>query len=151
MGGVATGHHYVPQAIWKNLDKASQQWKALNKITTRALKNPRLSNSYDQLHRGVSKQVRELVEDLEKDLGKPLKDFDKEDFEELGRRLAKAGGDVEKFNARLANYEPQARNMADAFMESLEEVFPAAEKTAEVTGEAAEGAAEVAAESGAVP
>ena len=37
----AFGHHYIPQAIWKNLDKASQSWEFLNKLTTRALKNPR--------------------------------------------------------------------------------------------------------------
>jgi hypothetical protein len=148
---LGVGHHFIPQAIWKNLDKATQQWKFLNRLTSRALKNPRLSNPYDKLHRGVNRQTRELVEDLEKELGKSLKDFDKGDFEKLGERLERAGADIEKFNARLENLEPEARSLGEAMVETLEEIFPAAAETAVTTGEAAGAVVEGAAESGIIP
>ena len=126
----------MPRALWKNLDKASQQWKFLDRLTTRELKNPRVSNPYDKLHRGLNNQTREVIRDLEKDLGKSLKDFERGDFEELGARLERAGGDIEAFNARLANYEPEARSLAEAMTETLEELFPAVEETAAGTAEA---------------
>lgn len=58
-----------------------------------------------------------------------------------------AGDDVQAFNERLANLEPEARNFADAFAEALEEIFPAAVEAGAATGEAAGAAAE----SGVIP
>jgi RHS repeat-associated protein len=147
----AFGHHYIPQAIWKNLDKASQAWRFLNKLTTRALKNPQLSNPYDRLHRGVNKQTQQLVEDLEKDLGKSIKDFEKGDWEKLGDRLENAGGDIEKFSERLESLEPDARSLGEAMTETLEELYPAAAETVVDTGAAAGAVVEGAAESGLIP
>jgi RHS repeat-associated protein len=147
----AVGHHYIPRAIWKGLDKASQSWRFLNKVTTRALKNSKLSNPYDRLHRGVNRQVKELVDDLQKDLGKSVKDFERGDWEKLGERLERAGGDIEKFNARLEELEPEARTMGEAMLDALEEIFPAAVEAAADTGVAAGVVAEGAAETGAIP
>jgi hypothetical protein len=109
-----------------------------------------LSNPYDKLHRGVNKQTRELVEKLERDTGRSVKDFERGDWERLEGELERAGGDIDAFNARLANLEPEARTLGEAMAETLEELFPAAADAAVTTGEAAGAAAEGAAESGAV-
>lgn len=59
-------------------------------------------------------------------MGKSIRDFEKGDWEELEERLEGAGGDIEKFNARLESLEPEARNLGEAITETLEELFPAA-------------------------
>jgi RHS repeat-associated protein len=145
--GAALGHHFIPKQVWADISKASDAWKFLNKVTTRALKNPRLSNSFDHLHRGLNKQTEELVSDLEKQLGKSVEDFNKGDLQELASRLERAGGDFEKFNARMEALEPEARTFGEAVGQALEEVFPAAAEAATeaapLAGDAAEGAAAV--------
>jgi hypothetical protein len=88
---------------------------------------------------------------LQKDLGKSIKDFEKGDWEELEERLERAGGDIEKFNARLESLEPEARNLGEAMTETLEELFPAAAEAVVDAGAAAGAVAEGAAETGVMP
>ena len=92
-----------------------------------------------------------MVEDLEKDLGKSIKDFEKGDWEKLGERLENAGGDIEKFNARLESLEPDARSLGEAMPKTLQELFPAAAEPLVDTGAAAGAVVEGAAESGLIP
>jgi len=139
---VAVGHHYIPKEVWSKIDKASDAWRVLSKTTTGALKQPRLSNSYDKLHRGLNRQVRELVRKLERELGKSLEDFQRGDFEQLQESLESAGEDVAAFNERLEALEPEARTFGEALAGALEEAFPALTRAASATGEAATGAAE---------
>jgi hypothetical protein len=68
---------------------------------------------------------------------KPLDRFTKADWEELASRLERAGGDIEKFNARLETLEPQARTFGEAMAQALEEIYPAAEGAASASGAAA--------------
>lgn len=79
---------------------------------------------------------------MERDLGKSAEDFEKGDWEKLGQRLEMAGEDVQAFNERLANLEPEARSFGQAFSEALEEIYPAAAEAGAATGEAAGAAAE---------
>jgi hypothetical protein len=144
---LAAGHHFTPKQIWADINKASDARKFLNRVTTRALKNPRLSNSFDRLHRALNKDTEELVSDVEKQLGKSIEDFNKGDFQELASRIERAGGDIEKFNARMEALEPEARTFGEAVAEALEEVFPAAAaagaEAAPLAGDVAVGAAEI--------
>ena len=143
---MAVGHHYIHREIWQDLDRASKAYKFLNRVTTRALRRPRLSNSFDRLHRALNRQVDEVVRETERDLGKSLRSFERGDFEELTTRLEAAGEDVAAFNERLAELEPEARTFAEAVSEALAEVFPAAASAAEATAPLAEAAAEAAVE-----
>lgn len=144
----AVGHHFIPKQVWANIDKTSNAYRVFNRTVSDALKNPKLSNSYDALHRKLNRQVDKVLRDLEKDLGKSVEDFDKGDFEALGERLEASGEDVAAFNERLYALEPQATRFADALAQALEEVFPAAADAASQTAETAGTAAEAAAESG---
>jgi hypothetical protein len=92
------GHHFIPQQVWQNVSKASDAWRVSNKTTTGALKNPRLSNPYDNLHRAFNRRTDEVLRKLENDLGKSVEDFNRGDFEQLGQRLEAAGEDVQAFN-----------------------------------------------------
>jgi RHS repeat-associated protein len=143
---MAVGHHYIPREVWQDLDRASKAYKFLSKVTTRALRRPRLSNSFDRLHRALNRQVDEVVRETERDLGKSLRSFERGDFEELTTRLEAAGEDVAAFNDRLAELEPEARTFAEAVSEALADVFPAAASAAEATAPLAEAAAEAAVE-----
>lgn len=77
MLALAVGHHFIPKQVWADIDRASNAWKFLNRVTSGALKNPRASNSFDRLHRALNKDMEELVSDLEKQLGKSIEDFNK--------------------------------------------------------------------------
>jgi RHS repeat-associated protein len=147
-GVIGIGHHFMPKQVWQDIDKASDAWNVLNKVATGALKGKgKVLNRFNRLHRSVNKQTDELVEKLEKDLGKSIEDFKEGDFRELQARLERAGGDVETFNTRMAELEPEARTLGEAMAEALEEVFPAAANAAEaaapLAGDVAEGAAEI--------
>ena len=140
------GHHFIPRAVWQNISKGSNAWRVLEKTTSGALKNPKISNPYDRLHRALNKQTDRLLRELERDLGKSVEDFERGDFEQLGQRLGAAGEDVQAFNERLAALEPEAKAFAEALGEALEEVFPAAADAAAATGEAIGAAGAAAAE-----
>jgi RHS repeat-associated protein len=139
---VAEGHHFIPKQVWQDIDQASNAWKVLNKATTGALKGKgKILNRWNRLHRSVNRQTEEVVEKLEKDLGKSVEDFNKGDFQELQGRLERAGGDIETFNTRMEALEPEARTLGEAIGEALEEVFPAAASAVEATAPVAEDAA----------
>ncbi len=136
------GHHFIPKGVWQDLDRASDAWKFLNKVTTGKLgPGGRVLNRFNELHRGVNKQVDELVRNLERERGKSLEDFKEGDYQELLARMQRAGGDIETFGSRMENLEPQARTLTEAFEQAYEEVFGAALNAAEATAPAAEDAA----------
>ena len=155
---MADGHHYFPKQIWPDLEKTSDAYRVLNRTVSGALKNPRLSNSYDKLHRGLNKDMQKLVDETERDLKKSVEDFDKGDWEKLGSRVEAEGGNIQAFNERLAALEPDAASFGDALAQALVDVYGPASNAADATsaiatdaGGAVEGAAEGAAEEGIIP
>lgn len=106
----AGGHHFVD----RSLIRARGAWNSLSgqffrRWSTGKLPNPGQHTGYSTPHRLNSAQVRNIIDKVEKEVGKPMSKWDAEDIEKAVDEVKSAGGDTGAFLEHIAENNPTAR------------------------------------------
>jgi hypothetical protein len=108
----AGGHHFVDQS----LIRAKGAWNSLSgqffrRWSTGKLENPGLHRGYTTPHRLNSAQIRQIIEKVESETGRPISKWNEADIEKAVSEVQSAGGDVDTFLSHIAENNPTARSV----------------------------------------
>jgi RHS repeat-associated protein len=108
----AGGHHFVDQS----LIRAKDAWNSLSgqffrRWSTGKLPNPGLHKGFSTPHRLNSAQIRNIIDKVEKEVGKPMSKWDASDIEKAVEEVKSADGDTGAFLSHIAENNPAARTV----------------------------------------
>jgi RHS repeat-associated protein len=110
--GVGFGHHFVDQALVKSKDA----WNSLagrffRGWRTGPLENPGLHKGFSTPHRLNSAQIRQIIEKVEAETGRPMSQWNEADIQKAVGEVKNAEGDVGSFLSHIAENNPTARTV----------------------------------------
>jgi RHS repeat-associated protein len=112
MAAVAAGHHFVDQAVVKGKDA----WNSLagqyfRRWFTGGPLNPGAHTGFPKLARLSQDQIRAIVEKVETETGRSMRQWTSEDIMKCVDEVRKAEGSTGKFLADIAEENPTARTV----------------------------------------
>ena len=109
----AGGHHFVDQALIRSKDAFnSLSGQFFRRWSTGKLPNPGLHKGFSTPHRLNSAQIRNIIDKVEKEVGKPMSRWDAGDIEKAVEEVKSAEGDTGAFLSHIAENNPTARTVS---------------------------------------